>query len=128
MANLLHALLQGDDRRHCIEALHAMSEARDFLLDQHLSVLRFSPAIAYVGFHDLLEIIDVVNEDSVYVAHFWSHVSRYSDVDEEHRPILAPVHEQLAMLAPEDGVWRAGGSDHDVGLIGSFVWPVKVSG
>src|SRR5947209_6374447 len=97
LTNLLYAILQCDDRGHCIEAQHAAVKARDLLLDQHLSPLRFSSAIAYVGFYHLLEVIDVVDENSVYVAHLWSHVPRHSDVDEEHRPILASVHEQLAM-------------------------------
>src|SRR6266702_462421 len=57
--------------------------------------------------NDLLQVIDVVNEDSVQVIQPWVDVARNRNVDEEHWAILAGLQKLLAMLLAKDGMRRA---------------------
>ena len=70
---------------------------------------------------NLLQIVDVVDEDAFDLVHRRIDVARDGDIDEEHGPVAAAVHELLAVLAAEDGVRRAGGTDDDVGFGGGVV-------
>src|SRR6185437_11211646 len=102
------------------------AEADDFLLDQCLSPLRFSSTVAYVGFDNLLQIIDVVRENTVHLSHFRIDVARNGDINEEHGPILAAMHEELAMFSTEDRVRSAGRGNHDIRAVGGFIKPIEM--
>src|SRR5262249_40614741 len=125
LANGFDTLLQRDDCGHRIQTLHAALKARHFFFDQSFCPCRLPTTVAHVRFDYLLKVVDVINKDSFDLAHLCIHVAWNSNVDEEHWAILTPMHEHLAVLAPEDGVRSAGGCDHDVGLIGCAIELIK---
>src|SRR6185437_1989169 len=90
--------------------------------------LRLSSAIAYVGLDDLLQIIDVVSKDAVHMSHFRIYVARNGNIDEEHGAVLATMHEQLAVLPPEDRMRSPGRGNHNVGAVGGLIKPIEVDG
>src|SRR5262249_62002788 len=49
-------------------------------------------------------------------------------IDEKHRAILAFLQEELAMLAAENCVRGAGGSNHNIGAISSVVKVLEADG
>ena len=76
----------------------------------------------------LLQVVDVVGEDAVELAHLRRNVAGDGDVDEEHRAILAAGEELLSVFAAEDGVRRAGRGDDDVGAVAGVVQVLELDG
>src|SRR6185437_5877525 len=76
-----------------IQTMHAPLKALYFLLNQQLGALRLSSAIADVGFDYLLQVIDVIDKHAIKLTHRRIDISGYSNIDEEHRPVLAALHE-----------------------------------
>src|ERR1700732_2360286 len=103
-------------------------KALDFAGNNGFREFSFLAAVRDVARHGLLQIINVVGEDAVELPHLGRNVAWYSDIDEEHRPVLAARQELLSMFAAEDGVWRAGRSDDDVGAIAGVIQVVELDG
>ena len=68
-----------------------------------------------------LQVVDVVDEDALKLAHCGVHVARDSNINEKHRAILAALHEPLPMLLAKDRVRRSCRADDDVGINGRVV-------
>src|SRR5207253_4708919 len=114
-------VLQGNNCRYDIERQHPCLKALYFDIDDNFRTLRFFPPVGDVRRNRLLQIVDVINENTVQLIHFWIDVAWHRDIDEEHWAVLAPAQKQFSMLAPEDGVRRAGGCDNNVGAIAGVV-------
>ena len=121
LANLFCLALEGDDRGSDVDGAAALMEALDFGGDEGFGVSSLRAALGHVRSGDRLQIVDVVDEDAVDLVHRRIDVARHGDVDEEHGPVAAAMHEGLSVLAAEDGMRRAGGADDDVGFGGCFV-------
>ena len=83
-----------------------------------------SPACGYApqcARQPRLQIVDVVDKDAFHLVHRRIDVARNGDVDEEHGPVTATMHELLAVLFPENRMRRASGADHNVGFGSRFV-------
>src|ERR1700679_732485 len=101
-------ILQGNDGGYDIEGLQANLKALDLTLDNSGGALRFLLAVRNVRRHCLLQVVDIVDEDSVHLVHFRVDVARHRNVNEEHGAVLAAAHEKLAMLASKDRVRSSG--------------------
>src|SRR5690348_14124819 len=82
--NRLEVFLQRDDGGYHVRGAQLREEPIHLDSDDVLRLLRLAPTVGHVADHDLLEVVDVVNEDSVELVDFGVHVARNSDVDEEH--------------------------------------------
>src|SRR5580700_8873792 len=100
-------VLQRNDSRDDVEGLQASLKTYDFALDNVGGALGLLFAIRHVRGDGLLQIVDVVDENSVHLVHLRINVARYRDIDEEHGTVLAPAHKELAVLTAEDGVRSA---------------------
>src|SRR5271165_6361054 len=109
-------LLQRDDGRHHIERLQTRLELIDFELHDGFSSIGLYPTVRDMRRNHLLQVVDVVNEDTVQLVHLRIDIARDGDIDEEHGPVLAAAQELLAVLLAEDGVRRARGTDDNVGV------------
>ena len=74
----------------------------------------------------LLQVVNVVNEYAVELVHLRIDIARDSNVDEEHGAVLTTAKEQLAVLPAEDGMRRAGRSDHDIAAVACLIELLKV--
>ncbi len=128
LAQILQVLLQADDGGNNFSGLGTLLELAHLFIDDQFGASRFLVPISQMRLHHLLQIVDVVDEDSVEVVETGIDVTRYGDVDEEHGPILPDVEELLAVLLAEDGVRRAGGADDDVGPGRGVIEAIKGNG
>ena len=64
-----------------------------------------------------VQVVEVVEEDAVELAHRGLDVARHRDVDEEQRPLPPAALPRAASTSSllDDGARRAGAADHDVG-------------
>ena len=76
----------------------------------------------------LLQIVDVVGEDAVELAHLRRNVAGDGDVDEKHWTVLAAREELLAVFAAKDRVGRARRGDDDVGAVARVIQVLELDG
>ena len=93
LANGLQLILQRKDSRHNSESLQPLMEALHFHTDDLLRAIGFLLAIREMSRCRVLQIVNVVNEDTVHLVHFRINVARHCDVDKKHRAILASSKE-----------------------------------
>ena len=98
LAQGLKMLLQADDGGNDLGGLGALLEAAHLLFHHQLGAHRFLAAVADVRGHDLLQIVDVVDEDSVEIVEAGIDVARHRNVNEEHGAVLARVEKLFAVL------------------------------
>src|SRR5207253_10562974 len=103
LANGLEMILQRHDRRDHIECLNPGLEALNLTVNDGFRALSFLLAVGDVSGYGLLQIIDIVDEDAVQLVHPRINVARNSNIDEEHRTVLAAAEKHFAVLAPEAG-------------------------
>ena len=115
LAQGFQVLLQADDGGDDLGGLGALLEAAHLFFHQRLGAHGFLAAVADVRGHDLLQIVDVIDEDSIEVVKAGIDVARHRNVNEEHGAVFARVEKLFAVLLLEDGVGRAGGADDDIG-------------
>ena len=120
LADRLHLLADGDDRRDDLEALEPAPEALHLLLDDRLPAHRLALALVDVTGDGDREVVEVVEVDVVEVVDRGIEVARHGEVDEEHRPLLAGAQHLLDERRRDEVVGRAGGADHDVGELQVF--------
>ncbi len=101
-------------------------EALDFAADNGFGEFCFLAAVGNVAGDGLLQVVDVVGEDAVELAHFRGNIARHGDVDEEHGPVLAAGEKLFAVFAAEDGMRRAGRSNNDVGAIARVIQVIEL--
>ncbi len=100
-------VVERDNRWDNVECLQADLKLLDFPVDDGFGSFGFLLAICNVVGHRLLQVVDVIDENAVELIHFGVNVAGYSDVDEEHGPVLAPRQKLFAVLAFEDEVRRS---------------------
>ena len=128
LTNRLQVILQADDGGDHIERLQAGLEAFDFAGDDGFGEFGFLAAVGDVARDGLLQVVDVIGENAIELAHLRRNVARDGDVDEEHWAILAAGEELLSMLAAEDGVRRAGRGDDDIGAVAGVIQIIELDG
>jgi hypothetical protein len=96
-------------------------EALDLNGDEGFRVDSLAAAFFHMRRGHLLQVVDVVDEDTVELVHLRIDVARNGNIDEKHRPVAAAMEKCLAVLAAEDRQRSAGGADDDVGFAGGFV-------
>src|SRR5437660_9197498 len=84
LANGFEMVLQADDGGNHVESLKASVESVDLTIDDCLSLIRFLLAIRNVGTDRLLEIVNIVDEDTVQLVHLRIDVAGNGDVNKEH--------------------------------------------
>src|SRR5215467_10505357 len=97
-----------------MQGLYTRLKAFDLVLNNAFRALGFLLSSLNMGGDRLLQIIDVVDENSVQLVHLGIDIARHRDIYEEHGAIPATTEKQLPMLALEDGHRRSGGSNNDV--------------
>src|SRR6516225_2788138 len=120
-ADLFSLLLQRDDCRSHVDRTTALMEALDLGFDECFGVAGLRLAFGYVRGGHLLQVVDIVNEDTFDLVHRRIDVTGHSDVDEEHWPVAAAMHELLSVLGSEDVMRSAGRADDNVGFGRGFV-------
>src|ERR1700733_422826 len=128
LTQLFDGILQIDDHGSNVQRLRLALKAQNFFRDDGLGPLRLACPLIQMRRGNRLQIVDVVEKDTIYAVHLRIDVARYRNVDEEHGPVAALVQELLTMLAPENVLLRAGGGDDDVGLVCRRVEIVKANG
>src|SRR5579864_4207757 len=108
-----------------MQSLQPHLETLDLGFNNDLRELGFLLAPLHVGSDRILQIVNVIHEDSVKLVHLRINVSRHRNINEEHWAVPAPRKKHFAMLATEDGNRSAGGSDNDVGLLAMFIQLVE---
>ena len=121
LADFLGLALEGDDGRRDVDGALALVKALDLSGNEGLGVSGLAAALGEVRGGDGLQVVDVVDEDAVELVDGGIDVAGHGNVNEEHGPITAAVHELLAVLAAEDGMGRTGRADDDVSLGGGFI-------
>src|SRR5579872_2933899 len=118
-------LLQAHDRGSNIHGAATLVETLNLGSDEGFRVSGLPATFSHMRGRDLLQVVDVVDEDAFNLVDGRIDIAGHGNVDEEHRPVAAPMHEGLAVLAAEDRVRRASGADHDVGFARGLVEPVE---
>ncbi len=89
-------------------------EPRGLLLDDGLRARQLGAALGQVVLHDLLQVVDVVEEDLLEVAGRGLDVARHRDVDDEQRTVRPLAHDRLHEFARDDRGRGAGRGHRDV--------------
>src|SRR5271169_5013391 len=113
--------LQRHDGRHYVKRLQPRLELVHLELDDGLGAIGFGSPVGDMRGHHLLQVVDVVHEDTVELVHLRIDIAWHRNVDEEHRAVAAAAQELLAVLLVKDGVRRASRGDDDVGAIDCIV-------
>ena len=121
-------ILQRHNRRHHVEGVQASFEAFDFAGNNRFGEFGFLAAVGDVAADGLLQVVDVVGEDAVELAHLGRNVAGHGNVDEKHRTVLAAREELLAVFAAKDRVGRARRSDDDVGAVARVIEILELDG
>src|SRR5579862_7639506 len=93
LANRFQVILQADDGRNNIERLKASVKLSDLVVDDELGPIGFLLAVSDVRADGLLEIVDIVDKDTVELVHLGIDVAGNGNIDEEHRPVAAAGEE-----------------------------------
>ena len=121
LSYLLEMLLQLLDGRQHVQALVPVDVLVHLLADDvhHLGnlLLAFSQVLA----DDALQIVDVVQENVVQVAHLGFDVARHGDVDEKERPVVAMRHDLADHFRGNDRLPGRRRADHHIRLLDAAV-------
>jgi hypothetical protein len=90
LPNRLQVILQRDNGGHHVQRLQPLLEALDFAADNGFGPVRLFLPIRNMRRDCLLQIVDVVNKNSVELVHPRIDISRNRNVDKKHRPVLPP--------------------------------------
>ena len=93
LANLFGLALQRDDGRCNVDGAAALMEALDLGVDERLGVAGLRLRSAMCEAATCLQVVDVVDKDAFELVHRRIDVARDGDVDEEHGPVAAAMHE-----------------------------------
>jgi hypothetical protein len=117
-ANLIQPLPQGHNSRHHAVCPQVAAKVLRFGLQNCFCLGSGCFALASIVVHNVFKIVNVVEVDSVYVAHLGVNVARQSDIHNYQRLILvlAAANDDFSVLAAQDRVWTRGRTDNDVGL------------
>src|SRR5438270_3675095 len=96
-------------------------EARNLVIDNGFCTLGFFAAIGYVRGNRVLEVVNIVDENSVQLVHLGINIARNRDIDEKHGTVLTAAEEHFTVLAAKDGVRRTGRGDDNVATITGVV-------
>ena len=94
----LQLFLQADDGGRNFARLQAQHHALHFFANDVFGLHGDFDAAFDVGFDHTVQIVDVVQEHVVEVIHLRFDIARHRDVDQEHRPVLAPSDDRLASV------------------------------
>src|SRR5258708_27479613 len=98
-----------------MQSLQPGLEALDFGVNNFLGALRFLLATGDVSGDSILQIVNVIDENSVELVHRRINVARDCDVNKEHGTVLSLGEKLFAMLAAEDRDRSTGRGDDDAG-------------
>src|SRR6266567_2625164 len=110
-----------------MQSLQPDLETVDFGVDNFLGGLRFLLATGDMGCDCVLQVVNVIDENSVELVHRRINVARDCDVNEEHGTNFPLGEKFLAVLAPEDRDRSAGRGNDDVRLLAMFVELVETN-
>mmetsp|Transcript_16163 Transcript_16163/g.30685 ORF Transcript_16163/g.30685 Transcript_16163/m.30685 type:complete len:396 (-) Transcript_16163:658-1845(-) len=114
LSNILSLLTEHLDGRDATQRLLPAFEITDLALNQDLCFLHGSHALLLVGINDLLEVIDVVRDDSLGFLRVVVHVHRHTDVHKHQ--LLSVARILLEGGLRNQGVLRERGGEDDVRL------------
>src|ERR1019366_3551479 len=121
LADLFGLALQGDDGRGDVDGALTLVESLYLRGDERLGIGGLGAAFSHVRCGDGLQVVDVVDEDSVDLIHRRLDIARDSNINEENGPVATALHEGLSVFTAENGVRRAGRGNDDVGFGCRFV-------
>ena len=126
LANSFEVILQADDGGVDIQRLQPGVEFFHLAVNDGLGLFRLFLAIRDMGTDRLLQIIDIVNEDSVEFVHLRIDVARDGDIDKKHGAVTPAGKKLLGVFGTEDKVGRAGRRDHDVSAVAGIMQPAEL--
>src|SRR6185437_10238213 len=121
LANGFQVVMQRNNGGNDVQRLQAFLEALDLHINNRFGARGFFSAVGNVGNDRLLQIVNVVNENSIELIQFRINVSRHRDINEEHGTVLPPTQEQLSVFSPEDGMRSPGRRNDNISAVAGFV-------
>src|SRR6516164_7460080 len=95
LADLFGSCLHVDKGGHNIERVEAALVTDELLLEDFLGALGFAGAVGEIGGGNRLQIVYVVQEDTVEAVDLRIDVARYCDIDDEHGAVATAVEKLL---------------------------------
>src|SRR5580704_948995 len=100
--------LQTNDGGRDFAAAQASQQPVHLFFDNGFRPLRNLAAPFEIFIHDALEVVNVIDKGVLDVIRGRIDITRYRDIDEEHRPVAAQFDGALDVLAGEQVAWRGG--------------------
>src|SRR5260370_15406 len=121
LADGFAVFLQRENRRHHFQRLHPRRKTVHLELDNLFRTLGLLLSLRRVLPGDRLEIVDVVDKQTVQLVNLRRHVARDGNVDEESRTVAAPVAQYFTVVGAEQRFGSARRGKNDIGVARGFV-------
>ncbi len=113
-ADALQLFLEADDGRCDLARFQSLHHSLDFLADDLLGFDGRLVAAFDVRLHRLIQVVDVVEKDVVQVVDCRLDVARHGDIDQKNRAVLPAGDDGTHLIAGEDVMRRAAGSQQNI--------------